>query len=77
MFPVKTSTVDGHSHLFRGWGRLIQESRFQDWGGQLDPPQSPLKIYFGAADQGRHWEHRDCIFCGAKNIINGAAGEKF
>ena len=39
MFPVKTSTVDGHSHLFRvvrGWGQcLIQESRFQDWGGQL------------------------------------------
>ena len=39
MFMAKTFTVDGHSPfflVFRGWGRcLIQESRFQDWGGQL------------------------------------------
>ena len=41
VFPAKTSTVDGHSHLFRvfrGWGQcLIQESRFEIFFGAADP----------------------------------------
>ena len=35
------------------------------------PPQRSVvhEIIFGAADQGRHWGQRDCIFfCGAKKI---------
>ena len=60
MFPAKTSTVDGHSHLFRGWGQcLIQESRFQDWGGQL---VFCSKYFSALLTQGRHWEHRYCNF---------------
>ena len=46
------------------------------------PPQRSVvhEIIFGAADQGKHWEQRDCIFfCGAKkkNKKNGAAAGYF
>ena len=69
MFPAKTSTVDGHSHLFRvfrGWGQcLIQESRFQVGEVSLFFAQNifqPCLPWVSAAEtQGRHWEHRDCI----------------
>ena len=79
MFPAKTSTVDGHSHLFRvfrGWGQcLIQESRFQDWGGQL---VFCSKYISALLTQGRHWEHWDCIFLRSKkNNIKWRRRRKF